>query len=503
MSFKEVKELRTSGKLEEALTLANTDLAADPLNVWNIRSISWVYYDYLKANAQINNFQTFIDYASKIIDLNLTPEDAQMLHDNTAMQFGKVIFALQGEESVNYSKIDSLFYLVKKLSISKASIANSYLIKSFLKGNVGWSRLIEFIDHFGFDGFQESDFLSEEYNGKAMSSLVEKYYNAYCKKLIATANNPETVRTDFTARVNNFFPILDAITLKHGEFQFLPYFKAKLLILIGENDKVLDAFLPFAKRKKNDFWVWEVIADIFPKGDERKFACYCKALSLKTPEEYLVGLRIDFAEILIEKGKFPEAKFEINKSIEVRHKKGWKIPSSLTSVTLQPWYSSTQESKSNTNFYKDFTPIAEELLFQNIEEEIVAVEFVNSDKKVLNFVKNELKHGFFSYKGLLTKPEIGDVLKIRFAGLGQEGRFQTLSIIKDNSLISEAVKDFNGKVKKTDDKEFAFVDNYFIEPRLVDKHKLEKNQEVSGKVILSFNKKKEQWGWKVFSITTL
>jgi len=48
MSFKEIKELRQAGKLDEALQMANQALEAEPDNIWNKRAAAWVYYDYLK-----------------------------------------------------------------------------------------------------------------------------------------------------------------------------------------------------------------------------------------------------------------------------------------------------------------------------------------------------------------------------------------------------------------------------------------------------------------------
>ena len=52
MSFKEIKELRQAGKLEEALQLANQALEVEPDNIWNKRAIAWGYYEYLKKYAQ-------------------------------------------------------------------------------------------------------------------------------------------------------------------------------------------------------------------------------------------------------------------------------------------------------------------------------------------------------------------------------------------------------------------------------------------------------------------
>jgi len=54
MSFKEIKELRQAGKLEEALQMANQALETDPDNIWNKRAIAWVYYDYIKNLLTLN-----------------------------------------------------------------------------------------------------------------------------------------------------------------------------------------------------------------------------------------------------------------------------------------------------------------------------------------------------------------------------------------------------------------------------------------------------------------
>ena len=59
MSFKEIKELRQAGKLDEALQMAHHVLEAEPDNIWNKRAAAWVYYDYLKKNAQSGSIEAF------------------------------------------------------------------------------------------------------------------------------------------------------------------------------------------------------------------------------------------------------------------------------------------------------------------------------------------------------------------------------------------------------------------------------------------------------------
>ena len=89
-----------------------------------------------------------------------------------------------------------------------------------------------------------------------------------------------------------------------------PYFKAKLLLALGDEDNILRSFLPFAKQKRNDFWVWELMVEIFPNDEETQFACYCKALSPEnTPKTFLVKNQDrHLQEMLVDKQMYDEAK---------------------------------------------------------------------------------------------------------------------------------------------------------------------------------------------------
>ena len=156
------------------------------------------------------------------------------------------------------------------------------------------------------------------------------------------------------------------------------------------------------------------MAEIFSEDKDIQFACYCKALSLKTPEDFLVKLRQTFAKVLIEKRMYNEARTEIQRIIETREKKKWPIPKQIVLWTEQEWYKSATVKKDNQDLYSSHIKQAEEILFQDIPEEIIAVEFVNENKSMLNFVKDKRKFGFFNYSGNLTKPQIGDLLKVRF-----------------------------------------------------------------------------------------
>ena len=119
--------------------------------------------------------------------------------------------------------------------------------------------------------------------------------------------------------------------------------------------------------------------------------------------------------------------------------------------------------------YSNHIKQAEEILFQDIPEELIAVEFVNENKSMLNFVKDKRKFGFFNYSGNLTKPQIGDLLKVRFNGEGQDGFYKILTAKKaDSNETTDAVKNFEGTIKVVSPQNFGFIEDIFIEPRIIE-----------------------------------
>lgn len=502
MSIREVIQLCKADRLDEALQIVSANLESDPENIWNKRAAAWVFYYHLKKYAQPELYEAFKDNLIKIKDLQL-PEDEKMVFDNCAWQIGSLVFALQNTEHVDYGKINELFEIIRDFNFTKPSEAYSFIYKAFHKGYQNWSNYLTFADWWNFDNLRSEDYLKEEFKDKKMMSIAEQAYIAYSKKLLeGEALDPfGQQRAIDKEKIQSFLPKLDALIDKHPNYQYPPYFKAKLLLASGSDENVLSAFLPFAKQKRNDFWVWELMAEIFSEDKDIQFACYCKALSLKTPEDFLVKLRQTFAKVLIEKRMYNEARTEIQRIIETREKKKWPIPKQIVLWTEQEWYKSATVKKDNQDLYSNHIKQAEEILFQDIPEELIAVEFVNENKSMLNFVKDKRKFGFFNYSGNLTKPQIGDLLKVRFNGDGQDGFYKILSAKKaDSNVASDAMKDFEGTIKVISPQNFGFIEDIFVEPKIIEESKLTDGQQVKGRAILSFNKKKNEWGWKAIEI---
>jgi hypothetical protein len=504
MPAKEIKELRQEGKLEEAYAMAKAELEADLSNIWGKRNLSWVLYAQLDALA--SNLDAFLAKINEVKELEL-PASEEMFFDNISIVIAKAARVITHEATLDINKIHRLFDSIKELSLKRNSKWFSVLFNAMHKGMKESNRYTEFADWWDFKNFRPEDFEKGKMpNGKDVMAIAEQAYIAYAKHLLPvylTEGGILSGEISFDVeKAKRFIPKLNTITESYPQFQYPGYFQAKLLLALGDRDNMLESLLPFAKKKRNDFWVWEILAEAFSGDPEKVFACYCKALSCKSPDEMLVSLRQKMAKILIPRKLFNEARTEIDLLVQTRTEHGFKIPVEVTNWQGMDWFKTAVPSKSNFGFYKAYVPIADALLFSDVPEESVIVEFVNADKKILNFIASDSKFGFFKYDRFFKDVKVGDTLKVRFQGGNSEGMFQILTAEKfwDDNLRNEFMKDISGEVEMQIGKPFGFIDNVYIHPSIVAKYKLENGHHCNAVALKSFNNAKKEWGWKIIEL---
>jgi hypothetical protein len=476
--------------------MAKAEMEADMSNIWGKRNLSWVLYAQLDELA--SNLDAFIAKINEIKELDL-PASEEMFFENISIVIAKAARVITHEATLDIDKIHRLFDSIKDLPLKRNSKWFSVLFSAMHKGMKESNRYIEFADWWDFKNFRPEDFQKEKMpNGREVMAIAEQAYIAYAKHLLPKQTQHGKIIFN-KEKAEAFLPLLSRIVEDYPQFQYPAYFNAKLLLALGDKDNMLESLLPFAKKKRNDFWVWEILAEAFSNDPEKVFACYCKALSCKSPDEMLVSLRQKMARILISRKLFNEARTEIDLLVHARTEHGFKIPAEVTNWQAMDWYKTAVHSKSNFGFYKAYIPIAEALLFSDVPEESVIVEFVNADKKILNFIASETKFGFLKYDRFFTDIKVGDTLKVRFQGGSNGGMHQLYTAIKvnDNAFKKHFVKELQGIVRIPSGKSFGFMDDVFIHPSLVTKYKLTDGMQFTGKAIKSYNQEKKQWGWKL------
>jgi hypothetical protein len=504
MPAKEIKELRQAGNLEAALMLAKSELQSEPENVWAKRNICWVYYDYIKQHSTYEKFDLFVSWLEEIKDLEL-PEGEKLFFDQLSWQVGKMVFSICKNAPHDIGKIIIVFRVVQSFKFSKFSAGYSFLYKAFHKGLKDTDVFLEFADWWDFKNFLPEDFQKEKLpNGKEIMSIAEQAYISYAKNLLPKHTSNGELTFD-KQKAEDFLPILSKIVEDYPHFQYPAYFNAKLLLALGNKDNMLESLLPFAKKKRNDFWVWEILAEAFSEDNDKVFACYCKALTCKSPEEMLVGLRQKMARILISRKMYNEAKTEIDILVQARINHDFKIPSEVSNWQATVWYKSATRFKSNLELYNNNLFKADSLLFSDTKEELIIVEFVNSDKKIINFINSEMKLGFLKYDRFFSKLEIGDVLNVRFQGAIKEGlnMLQTATKVTNDEFKKQFFKKMEGVAVVPTDKKFGFLEDVYIHPSIIAKYNITHGLNISGEVIKTYNQEKMKWGWKLISVNII
>ncbi|WP_040670785.1 DUF7017 domain-containing protein [Nitritalea halalkaliphila] len=342
----------------------------------------------------------------------------------------------------------------------------------------------------GFEQLEEEDYQGQLYEGKKIMALAERLHIVYSKALLRESPPDEVILAYITQVVE---PKLEI----HPHMLYVPYFKAKLLLALGDRESGLRAFKHFALRKAKEFWVWQVYAEAYEDDPELYFACLCKALLCSTKPAFLLGIRERLMNFLVLQGRYAEAKYELEQIVAVRQKEQWGLRQQHKELLASPWFTTTP---SRATAYTAAAVPAEALLDEeDIRAVQVVITYVNESKKLFGFTDTERQQGFGKYKKM---PEVGQVyvLKGKFSE-GNSGYFQVralrLSECQEHPLLKQVADTFT----PVQGKAFGFVGKVFVEPSFLNLHPLQPGQQVTGLAMLAPVKGKSAWGWKLIRLT--
>lgn len=500
--FSEINDLRKSGQVTEALSAAEQWLSSNQENIWAKRAMAWVRYELLKQYVGENNYEDLSEQVDAIHTLDL-PADEDMVFTSIAFTLGKYFFQFANQENNSLEPALQLFEKIREFPFPKPSEGYSFLLKALhkvFKLSDAYPRIIQWWD---LQYFQDKDYTEDEFNGRSIMSLAEQILINYAKTLLARKNDPFIDAKEYRATIAEFLPFLEEIILKHPKLTFLPYFQAKLMLATGDEEEATLCILPFARKKRNQYWVWQIMAEIHTDDQEAQIACYCMALSCKSKEDYLVKLRLKLAALLLEKEAFAAAKFEISRSIATREQLGWKIPQNILDWKSSDWYTSAPLPKDNSGFYTQYCAKAEALLYEDYPVLVGVINHVNVDKHMAGFVVNTSISGPIRWDQLDQNPKVGQVVELRLQEkIGKAGTYHRVLTAKVSELPKPEglVIKFSGLVDRRPGWAFALVDDVFVPPFLVQKYGLDAGCSISGKAILSYNQKREEWGNAAFEI---
>ena len=314
----EIKALREAGQLLEALDMAKSEYQESPEDSWALNSLVWVYDAICKKNAEEGNLDAFRESFNDIVSLKVLDSN-DILNNSLCWRFlslAKTLSAKLKDDEIQVAG-NSLFTLAKELHPQKPSKQYTILLEAFLKIKGNWNGFYDFFEWWGFRNFNEEDYESRKLNnGKTMMSVAEEAFLAGSKCLLQ--------RKD-VEKIRILLAELEYVNEKYPRMTYIGYYIGKLLLCIGDNNNALEKLLPFAKRKKDEFWIWQLLSET--QKDERiRLACLMRAEKCRTQDDYLVNVHQMLAKELIKQGDYVSAKPHIEKLVQTREKNNWKIP---------------------------------------------------------------------------------------------------------------------------------------------------------------------------------
>lgn len=528
MPYNEVEELRKSGNLEGAYDMAVADMNAaieneppqpdlqeitedqteenhqeESMLTLAKRALSWVIYDLLKQNTSKENFDKFLNYLKEFVEIDLDPSE-KMVVNQLIWEIGKSVFEFTKTPDFNTAKIEELLDVVMKLNFSRQTKGYSFLFKAFHKALKDSNRYIDFASWWDLWNFIRDDYkFTIQDDGKKIMAVAEQGINQYAKHLIRAFNNCEDgeEKEKISQKIHDFIPVVEKAIEHNKHYYRLPYYQIKFLFASGDMRNGYPLLKKRLMTNQNDFWVWDLMADAYSDEPSKYIASMCKALQCKTNLENVIQMRVRLTKKLISDERYNNAKTEVGLILMACLENKYDIPDIVSDWGEESWYNLATARSNNFELYESFQDVVDEIMYGNIPERTVVVENVNSAKKILNFIGTDHAKGYLKYDKIIKHVKEGDVLLVRIKDSGVEGRYNLYSAKKSiEKFVDGILIPFSGEVIKPADKNFAFADGMFITPDVCSKANLQNGDFITGKAMAAYNKKKEEWGWKVISI---
>lgn len=502
MTVKDITELRKSGELDRAYEEARALYESDPEDRYARIALAHCVKALMERAASEGDVESLADRLEEYGALHLEDIEEEEMNNRAVWAVRAFMIGMKENERYDPEAVDRLADAVKKIAFMAPHRYYSILLDSFLRAKdadgAPWPGLADFVKWWGIGNLTPEDYTRARLNnGMTVASLAERLFTAYSKSLIACLEEGRCADD-----AEDFVTILDTHLTEHPEFQNTLYQKIQLLKALGRTEEAAAVARDFVRGRQNDFWAWSTLGDLSDDEDLR-LSCYCRALRCKANPAFLGKVRYKLAVMMYHCGCLPEAKREFMNILDLYGAKGWHIPANLTAITSQKWFAETQEAESNVLFYMAHLGPAEDFLFGDKPEVAILITGVNQQKNTCSFITEDRRRGFFMTKNMRERFAECQIYRVRFAaepGEKSAARLATCQRVTDITPYDGIFfKRVTGRLNRRPGQAFAFVDDIFIDGKLLAPG-MDGGVDVSLTAVLYYHMKKEVFGWRAVSV---
>ncbi len=357
---------------------------------------------------------------------------------------------------------------------------------------------LSFIDWWGLEHLQPEDF--QPYTpegGRPIMPLAERTYLAVGKALLE--QDPKDPQ-----KIQSFLSKLQNVSQQHPQFLWLNYIESKILLSLGQTEEALPKLRLFLADKPREWWAWSALAFCAGKLNDLKAetACYCRSISFQKDEAFLVKVREKLAMALHRQQKTAEACQEAFLATSTRMKLWGNIPPSLQQLRESLDCPPDIGQHSNQSLYKTMQPVAMAFavkhfpVLDGVFHHVVSGKLPGEKRLLIQSGKETIR----TYPTWLAPMPIspGDYVRLT-QHPAHPNKICLVSPMPDRPTLP-FVKTVTAPLK-IHPKGFGFVQDIFVPPPLIPKDLTNRPEVVTVTAAWTWNKKKEEWGWKSLSLS--
>lgn len=490
-TVREITTMCRAGQVQEAYELAKADMEIAPTDPWTQREVGWALNYLMKDDTDRADFQGLLSHIDEILELDQLsiPQDI-ILFDNVLFKIAGFVKAHINPTGIGSpAKLSTLFSKLKGYTFGPSN-GYSFLLSSVIKCD-SWQEMLDFIDWWNLSNLTQEDYTPYKLeNGRIVMSVAERAFIAKSKALI---------RLNDLGRIEEFLPQMDELMEKHPEMAYPGYFYGKLLVSLGSTtDDALRVILPFARKKASEFWVWQLLSDVFVNDQDKQLACLLRAVHCRTQEDFLGKVRIKLAQLYEIRGDYNRARYHVDIATRTYASNGWPLPYELDILIHKQWIATSSSEKSEPFEYMRFT---DEILCEGTEEAVAIVTNFDPKSHKATLIYGKEKR---MVQRLRFKIGPGVVLKINYI-TETDGNQRILSANQTPFPTNlDFAKVVEGSIKKRDEWAFAFFhygdEKAFVAPNTVNKYNVKDGEFIKALVVYDYDRKKEKWNWICLSV---
>ena len=290
--------------------------------------------------------------------------DVNHCNDIEKNLYGWAIYRfIKNTENLSINDFKHFLFDYLKLDLPKPSLLHSLILIACLKfldkDAPDNFNFINFIKIWGINSFRDDDFISSEFKNTDGKTI----------KFPCLASNMLRKCAQYALKQGGYLgdmkPLmafyLEALKRIKNDI-WLQRDCALILNKLGKNDEAAKIYKDLFKELSGATYYWGEFGDFFFSSNvDLAIGMYSKALLSKNDEIFIVNIRMKLATLLIKKGEFSRARFELEKYKQTKQHLDKNF------FILYNNVKNYDPSASNTDFYKRTQAILEEYLYTDLK----------------------------------------------------------------------------------------------------------------------------------------